>query len=518
MQVGGSLFMRSTEKSKANYKGVRLTSVKVSGNVEMNGLFDGDISADGLQVEGSLFMRPIGQRQVSFKGVILTFAKVTGSVEMAGAVFDGDLNASVMQVGAYLAMDSAVFNAVNLQNSNIGINITMDGATFNGDLEASQARIGGSLFMRSPGRRARFGSVNLAGARISGSVEMDGSEFNGQLDASTIEVGARLSMGRSGPYAAVFQSADLSSSKITTDVIVNSATFSRNLIADSLHVGVSMYMRDTICGQHVSLKTASIGANLEVRDSVLASLDLSGASIQGDLALVRDLWRRKNGQPGGLALRNTRVAGLTDSKGAWPPAGALHLDGFSFSHLGGTDGDNGMSMRNRGMQWWDSWARRDLAYTPATYEQLATAFVATGDRSAADEVRYFSRARQQEEEKRWWPWTWSGLLRILAGFGIGDYTFRVLYWVTGITAVGGLYLWKYVPQARAHGLWWCFGASLARLLPVIEINKEFTDFFDDPNRTRLTGRQSAFFSLIGLAGWILGAFLIAAISGITEKA
>jgi hypothetical protein len=42
-------------------------------------------------------------------------------------------------------------------------------------------------------------------------------------------------------------------------------------------------------------------------------------------------------------------------------------------------------------------------------------------------------------------------------------------------------LWQTVPAAKHHGPIWCFGASLARLLPVIEINKEFTEFFNDPN-------------------------------------
>ena len=33
-----------------------------------------------------------------------------------------------------------------------------------------------------------------------------------------------------------------------------------------------------------------------------------------------------------------------------------------------------------------------------------------------------------------------------------------------------------------HGFVWCFGARLSPLLPVIEINKEFTEFFNDPKR------------------------------------
>jgi hypothetical protein len=68
-----------------------------------------------------------------------------------------------------------------------------------------------------------------------------------------------------------------------------------------------------------------------------------------------------------------------------------------------------------------------------------------------------------------------------------------------------------------HGFIWCVGASLSPLLPVIVINKEFTDFFDDPERERLMGWQSFIFSVIGIVGFMLGAILIAAVSGLTQS-
>jgi hypothetical protein len=54
-------------------------------------------------------------------------------------------------------------------------------------------------------------------------------------------------------------------------------------------------------------------------------------------------------------------------------------------------------------------------------------------------------------------------------------------------------------------------------LPVIEINKEFTDFFNDPKRERLTGWQSGIFSVIAIIGFVLGAVLVAAVSGLTQN-
>lgn len=86
-------------------------------------------------------------------------------------------------------------------------------------------------------------------------------------------------------------------------------------------------------------------------------------------------------------------------------------------------------------------------------------------------------------------WVRCNALQFVAGFGIGTYTFRVLLWVLGFPLAGMALLLCTVSATDAGHrgpLWlWCFGASLARLLPGIEINKELTEFFNDPGRTHL---------------------------------
>ena len=70
---------------------------------------------------------------------------------------------------------------------------------------------------------------------------------------------------------------------------------------------------------------------------------------------------------------------------------------------------------------------------------------------------------------------------------------------------------------------WRFGASLHRLLPVVALNKEFEDFFDNPapahvyELRNLNRFQAAFFSGLLIAGWVLGFFLIAALGGLMPK-
>jgi hypothetical protein len=52
---------------------------------------------------------------------------------------------------------------------------------------------------------------------------------------------------------------------------------------------------------------------------------------------------------------------------------------------------------------------------------------------------------------------------------------------------------------------------------VIEINKEFTDFFNDPDRLRLNQWQAILFSALGIIGWLLGAVLVVAFSSLTQS-
>ena len=78
------------------------------------------------------------------------------------------------------------------------------------------------------------------------------------------------------------------------------------------------------------------------------------------------------------------------------------------------------------------------------------------------------------------------------------------------------------PKAKANGPAWRFGASLDHLLPIVELNKEFADFFDDPpkgdppKRERLKDWQLAYFPFHALVGYVLGGFVVAGLAGLTQ--
>jgi hypothetical protein len=209
-----------------------------------------------------------------------------------------------------------------------------------------------------------------------------------------------------------------------------------------------------------------------------------------------------------------------DAKDAWPQRGQLHAQGFPFMHLGGISGETGREMRSRGKEFWDEWARLDPDYSPLTYSQLATVFTNEGERDAADDIRYLGREREREITCRQNPFgscILQSALGVVAGYGIGTYTFRVVNWVLLFWLLGLAVLWWTVPSAKKRGVAWCCFASLAQLLPVVPMNKEVTEFFIDPDRARLKGWQVFFFSALGVFGLALGSILILAISGLTHS-
>jgi uncharacterized protein YjbI with pentapeptide repeats len=466
-------------------------------------LIKGDFAADGLHSESDLFL----SNGAAFKsGLSLNGAKIAGHVDMSGASFDGMLYAAFLEVSGSLDMGSegqnkASFKDVSLNSAKITGQVAMTGASF-GTLNASNLHVGGDLYMRSYGQnKASFNYVDLRSAKITGHLDMTGANFDGKLDADSLQVGGILAMRSEGQNKATFKDVDLDNAKIAGHVDMSGANFDGMLYAYFAHVG----------------------GNLDLRGANLAGLDLSDASVAEDLALGGSdkpaVWKGKNGEPGSLNLHNTHIGNLMDAQDAWPAQGHLHLDGFSFNHLGGFTGETGPEMRKRGMEWWDkNWAKLDTKYSPAPYAQLAAALTSAGDRDAANEIRYYGHVREREAEGLL-AYVWSGFLQWVAGFGIGTYTFRALYWVLGISFLGALYLRTRVKGVsdEKHGFIWCFGASLSRLLPVIEINKEFTDFFGDPQRNYFTGSQSFIFSFMGIVGWVLGLILLAAVSGLTQS-
>jgi hypothetical protein len=437
-----------------------------------------------------------------------------------------------------------------------------------GDLFIGHHAIHGDLFMRDYATFA--GDVRLRGAKVGGNLNMETTSFSKALSADRLDVHGHLFILHHSTFAGDVL---LVGAKVGGNLYMETAFFSKKLNADGLDVHGDLFMRDhaTFAGE-VLLRRATVGS-LYLSSATVASIDLSDISgaAGSELTLIKLNWRCQEigtegensrtsqstvsegtnkwplgGDPSGpkpqcdgtvkslptLRMRNTYFAALQDDD-SWPPV--LDLEGLHYDRLGGLGGVGSADLRRRTPEQWIDWLARDRTFSSQPYNQLATVLIAAGRRAAADDILFAGRERERDEtcwsrsDVGFWQWlrldfpSWVGLtfLSWVGGYGIGIHTFRVLWSVAILTILGATVLWRFSPYAQKRSVAWRLGASLHRLLPIVEISKEFTDFFDNTGERhkplKLNGYLMAFFFGIALAGWVLGFFLLAAMGGLTQK-
>src|SRR6516225_10806092 len=555
LTVEGGLFMGDGVTFNGE---VILVGAKVSGSLEMFGSsFSKPVNLNRLSVAGSLFM----DSHATVSGdVNLVGAKVGSNLEMDTSSFVDAVNANSVKVERSLFMrDHATFGGeVDLGSAKIGSNLEMDTSSFAGIVNANSLNVEGSLFMRN--HTTFGGDVNLGSAKIGINLEMDTSSFAKKANLNRLNVAGSLLMR---DHATFGGEVNLRGATIANNLEMDTSSFAGAVLADPVRVDGNLLMRNgaTFKGA-VSLIGAKIGGNLHLWGSTAWRLDLSGADVRELLLNGLGWWCEGGKAPAGAAaaaspngtkptpvhwqlgnpawreagcaasdpatlptliLRNTHVDAFQDSADAWPPT--MDLEGFHYDRLGGVGGMGRNDMRMRSSDEWTDWLARDHTFSTQPYTELSSVLTAAGHRDTADAVQLAGRERERNEACAGWSHLgscmWLTFLSYIAGYGIGLYTFFVLLWVLGLTVLGADVLW-YSSNARQEGYWWRFGASLHWLLPIIELSKEFTNFFDnplpEPNQPRnLSPRQTAYFAGHAIAGWILGFFLIAAMGGIIQK-
>jgi hypothetical protein len=496
---------------------------------------------------------------------------------LVGASIDGTVDLTDSEIKSEVWVKaSRVEGKLVLTDSHWSLPFVLSGSTIIGDFSAERMRAD-SIFQLSystfakilDARDAKFrsnlelehssviGLTTLRSTEISGNLDLEGSSFKNGLDANKTVVGGNLFM-REG--AAFEGEVDLRRAKVGSNLELENSSFAKAVNGNGLAVTGNLYMnKHAAFHGELNLRRVVIGGVIDLRDATATRIDISGStaaeldlqdlgwwcaaqtsSISSAVAgspggpakitrvqwpLKKSVWR--NADCGGrlptLALRNVHAEAFQDSVSAWPPR--VHLEGFHYERLGGV-ADTLNDMRQRSSEEWGDWLARDRPFGTQSYTELSSVLAAAGRRDTADAILLAGRERERHDACATWsrPGTcaWLTFLSYAAGYGIGLYTFSVLLWVIGLTILGADILW-YSQNARKHGYWWRFGASFHRLLPIIELSKEFTNFFDNPTQTppdeprNLSGPQTAYFAVHAIAGWVLGFFLLAAMGGVIQK-
>jgi hypothetical protein len=181
--------------------------------------------------------------------------------------------------------------------------------------------------MRSQEHRSEFNEVSLLGAKIGGQVDLSGVKVSGTLNMESIDIGEYLLM----------------------------------------HTPFREPVLRPEFDQPINLTFARIGSSVNLSGAALSSLDLTGATIGGELTLARPLLSLQWRDGGRLVLRNTSVDAIGDTgeEDVWPAL--LDLDGFDYQRLGGF---SNADIATRGSEWFIDWLRKDQPFSPQPYEQL----------------------------------------------------------------------------------------------------------------------------------------------------
>ena len=436
------------------------------------------------------------------------FSTVTGPFNIASLEARSDVNfgltnfkSGLVGRGAHIA---GTFNLV--------------GSQLQGDFEADELQTRNLLMYSDPDKRASFKDVWLRNAQIAGQVVFKDAEVDGVLNAEGIQAGDLylLSTG--------FKGIDLHMARAARRVDISGVQVGGGLNAETLQAN-ALYLRGSRIMGNINAAFVAIGGNLDLRGSTLRGLNLTGASIKSDLQMgdadMKATYEFIN-------FRNAHVGYLSDEKAGWEGAGRLALTGFTFDRLGATkeaDADpNARPKINLDMDWWDQWARRDLVYSPSPYTQLTSALKSAGEADAANDIRFLGRERAREAACKKGALTFDCSLQTVlsfVGYGIGFYAFRSTLLCIVVLTAFGVVIWRAVPEVRKEkqglrGWLWCVGVSLWRVLPVIELDKNFAAFFEGPFRPKLTLWQGTAFYVLRVVGIMLGAALVAAVSGLTQ--
>jgi hypothetical protein len=134
-----------------------------------------------------------------------------------------------------------------------------------------------------------------------------------------------------------------------------------------------------------------------------------------------------------------------------------------------------------------------------------------GLRDTANDVLYFGKERERANAAGWRR-AWLGLQRATIGYGLGWRYSWSLAWAVLLLYFGAVVFSPgAVEGAQAPPIWDCFGYSLERLLPLVQLG---TRHFGD---VELHAWQRWYFYLHQLSGFALASMVVAGLTGVTKR-
>jgi hypothetical protein len=513
-----------------------LLGAEIGGQVLMRGIrCRGSVDFEGAHVGGDL----LADEASSFDSIDLLDANIGGMVDMRQARFHEQLSMNYCSVGSRLRMDGVVARRkVSADGTKCGSSAIFNGALFRNGISMLRFETGAQLKMEKATSRKQtnlygvkcgswlslkesiFETVDFRAAEVRGQVNCAGTTVSGKFDMELADIGENLFLRDKARFRHVY----LWDATVRGTVDTRAATFDGVLDMIGLHAGYVLLRSSADFRAGVRLTFARIDQSLYLAGGQFGhTADLSGATVGGALTLndpqekSPTTWRSDST----LILRDAAVGKIELAPAPEGNAGMrcprVELQGFSFRSVGQPiqrelrkHAALTLPTTTEGVvKELLAWFAND-ATSREPYSQLAGVLAEHGEQPLANAVRYTGWDRERKNA-RGLKRAGLEMLRCTIGYGIGVRYFISLAWVAAFTALGTWVFWDFCLQ-HWSGPGTAVLFSLDQLLPIVNM----APGAEDPAKA-VTGWPRVYLAVHRTAGALLGFFVIAGLSGFTER-
>jgi len=397
--------------------------------------------------------------------------------------------------------------------------LELGGSAFEAGVAGFGLHVAGRLYLGAT--LVQGGTLSLIGAKIDRDLDLTGANLLAGFEADRLNVGSAILADN----VTIEGNVSLREVDVGGTLYLRNSVISGQLDANSAHFGRSANFSDSNFPAILQLKNIRVAEHFDLTGSSVSSVDLTQAQIGGALLLTHgsSVYPVQWLGPVLFTLRDAKIGGVVDelwNTDVWPAV--MDLQGFSYDHF----------RSHAEERWVERWLDRDPVFSHQPYQQIASVYRAAGDPDQADTVLYIARDRELADDwnsgncdyglgliqlhRKCWNAVGLGILKVTIGYGIGLWSFLALAWVIAFALLGMAILHWRSAAARNHGWFWCFGASLSQILPIVTLNEEFKKFFDDPDRARIKSGTAVYFAVHAMVGYVLASFVVAALAGLTQ--
>ncbi|WP_259676403.1 hypothetical protein [Burkholderia pseudomallei] len=312
------------------------------------------------------------------------------------------------------------------------------------------------------------------------------------------------------------------------DFSMANVTMTESVSMNQLQVLRNAHLKNINVRGKLSMHMASIGGSILLDDSVLEYVDLSDSVIGGQLGVTynppsgtKEAWDCAATQWTGashLNLSRTRINEIhaPQSMVVWPKS--VDLAGLTFQYFHVDDSQQGTATGITAEQWFPCWLERssDRHYDPWSYRQVADFLEKSGEADAAIAVGIAGKNREKAQSCRsiltssgfnfvlpcaylWFSWA-------LVGYGYRLYL--SIMWAALFITVG-YFVFSRMDETKFTKLPIGLAYSFDMFLPLVKLREEHY-------KIDVKSRARYYLYVHKLAGWVLGSFIAAALTGLTK--